>query len=128
MECIEKLIMALNHFPVKIMCRLFVLNNTKGYIQIVKPSDFVKTKMYYNFRDDLVKSMINNIKQGHIWISGNYSTLLGNGVEMLQQPIALMYTTSLLKSKYVSIKSFSTLLINRTFPEHICGLLLPSIV
>lgn len=50
-------------------------------------SDFAKTKIYYDFRNDLVKSMIDNVKQGHIWISGNYSTLLGNGIEMLQHAI-----------------------------------------
>lgn len=48
---------------------------------------FCKTKMYYDFRDDLVRSMLRNLKQGHVLINGNYSTLLGNGIEMLQHSI-----------------------------------------
>ena len=50
-------------------------------------NNFCKTKMYYDFRDDLIRSMLRNLKQGHILINGNYSTLLGNGVEMLQHSI-----------------------------------------
>lgn len=48
---------------------------------------FCKTKMYYDFRDDLVKGEIRNLKKGHVLISGNYSTLMGNGMEMLQESI-----------------------------------------
>lgn len=48
---------------------------------------FSKTKLYDNFRVDLVKSFIKNMKKGHIFVDGNYSTLLGNGIEMLQSAI-----------------------------------------
>lgn len=48
---------------------------------------FSKTKLYYDFRNDLVKSMQRNLKQGHILINGTYATLLGNGIEMLQHSI-----------------------------------------
>lgn len=50
-------------------------------------SNFAKTKMYIEFRNDLVKSLLRELKQGHVLINGNYSTLLGNGYEMLQQAI-----------------------------------------
>jgi hypothetical protein len=59
-------------------------------------SKFSKTKLYYDFRNDLVKSMINNVKQGHVLINGNYSTLLGNGIEMLQQAIGTFKGESIL--------------------------------
>ena len=49
--------------------------------------NFAKTKMYIEFRNDLVKSLLRELKQGHVLINGNYSTLLGNGYEMLQQAI-----------------------------------------
>lgn len=48
---------------------------------------FAKTKLYYNFRDDLVKGAIRKLKQGHILINGNYSTMMGNGLEMLYAAI-----------------------------------------
>ncbi len=50
-------------------------------------ADFAKTKLYYDFRNDLVRSLIRELKQGHILINGNYSTLLGNGYELLRQSI-----------------------------------------
>lgn len=57
---------------------------------------FAKTKMYRDFRNDLVKGFIRNLKQGHILLRGNYSTLLGNGLEMLQQAIGVFSGTSVL--------------------------------
>lgn len=50
-------------------------------------SNFAKTKLYQDFRKDLVKSLLRELRQGHVLINGNYSTLLGNGYEMLQQAI-----------------------------------------
>ncbi len=49
--------------------------------------DFTKTKYYLDFRDELVNSMIKNLKRGHVLVNGNYSTLFGNGLEMLKQSI-----------------------------------------
>lgn len=45
---------------------------------------FAHTKMYYDFRDDLIKGELRNLRRGHVLISGNYSTLMGNGLEMLK--------------------------------------------
>lgn len=44
---------------------------------------FTKTKLYKEFRDDLVKGELRNLKRGHVLVNGNYSTLMGNGLEML---------------------------------------------
>lgn len=57
-------------------------------------NDFAKTKMYYEFRNDLIRGFIRNLKQGHVLLSGNYSTLLGNGIEMLRASIGIFDGTS----------------------------------
>lgn len=48
---------------------------------------FANTKLYYDFRDDLIKGELRNLKRGHVLVNGNYSTLIGNGMEMLQHSI-----------------------------------------
>lgn len=48
---------------------------------------FADTKIYQQFRDDLVKSFIKNLRLGHLLVQGNYSTICGNPIEMLKQSI-----------------------------------------
>lgn len=48
---------------------------------------FTETKWYRDFVCELIRSYKNNIKQGHVLIDGNYSTLFGNPYEMLLQSI-----------------------------------------
>lgn len=48
---------------------------------------FINTKIYKEFRDAIVKGFFRNLRRGHILICGNYSTLLGNGLELLKQAI-----------------------------------------
>ena len=57
---------------------------------------FSNTKLYYEFRDDLIKGKIRNLKKGHVLINGNYSTIMGNGVEMLQASIGMFNGESVL--------------------------------
>jgi hypothetical protein len=49
--------------------------------------NFTKTKYYQQFLHDLLASFYKNLKNGHVLVHGNYSTLLGNPIEMLQQTI-----------------------------------------
>lgn len=49
--------------------------------------NFTKTKYYQEFLHDLLASYYKNLKNGHVFVNGNYSTLLGNPIEMLQQSI-----------------------------------------
>jgi hypothetical protein len=49
--------------------------------------NFTQTKYYQEFLTDLLRSYYKNLKNGHIYVNGNYSTLLGNPIEMLQQAI-----------------------------------------
>lgn len=44
---------------------------------------FKDTKLYYNFRNDVVENQKNRLKEGHILLSGTNATLFGNGPEML---------------------------------------------
>ena len=49
--------------------------------------NFTQTKYYQEFLIDLLRSYYKNLKNGHVYVNGNYSTLLGNPIEMLQQSI-----------------------------------------
>lgn len=99
-------------------------------------SKFVDTKLYNNFRKELTRSIIKNYRYGHIWISGNYETLLGNGLEMLQQAIGtfdgesvigkgnihtkrFLYDTKLLGTRSPHINSGNILLVNNVANEMI---------
>ena len=44
---------------------------------------FEDTKLYYNFRNDVVESQKDRLKKGHILLRGTNATLFGNGPEML---------------------------------------------
>lgn len=48
---------------------------------------FQYTKLYQDFCNDLVASLIKNLRCGHIWVRGNYSTICGNPIEMLKESI-----------------------------------------
>lgn len=58
--------------------------------------DFHKTKIYYDFKKDLCRSYIKNIKKGHVLVDGTYATLFGNPYEMLLQSIGKFDGTSVL--------------------------------
>lgn len=69
-------------------------------------SKFVDTKLYNDFRKELTKSMLKEYRKGHIWISGNYETLIGNGIEMLQSAIGVFEGESVLGIGNVHTKRF----------------------
>lgn len=46
--------------------------------------DFAKTKIFQNYRKEIISSFKENAQKGHILIDGNYSTLCGNAPEMLK--------------------------------------------
>ena len=49
--------------------------------------DFAKTKLYTDFRYDLVRSLLKELRTGHVLVHGTYATLCGNPLEMLQAAI-----------------------------------------
>lgn len=83
---------------------------------------FSRTKMYYDFRNDLVKGEIRNLKRGHVLVNGNYSTLMGNGLEMLRQSIGEFDGSSALKPGEIHSTRFEygkQLLCSRS--PHVCA-------
>ena len=85
-------------------------------------ANFAKTQLYYDFRNDLVKSLIRELKKGHILVNGNYSTLLGNGYEMLQQSIGTFEGKSVIGKGNIHSKRFEydkTILGSRS--PHVCS-------
>lgn len=45
---------------------------------------FDETELYANFRDDVVRSLKERLKRGHILLNGTNATLFGNGTELLK--------------------------------------------
>uniref|UniRef100_UPI00280C2604 hypothetical protein n=1 Tax=uncultured Thomasclavelia sp. TaxID=3025759 RepID=UPI00280C2604 len=58
---------------------------------------FEDTKIYYEFKKDLCRSYIKNMKKGHVLLDGTYATLFGNPYEMLLQSIGRFDGTSVLE-------------------------------
>lgn len=56
--------------------------------------DFSKTKLYTDFRNDLVKSLLKELRLGHVLVNGTYCTLCGNPIEMLEQAIGKFHGKS----------------------------------
>lgn len=60
--------------------------------------EFARTKTYDCFRKDLLKSYISKLRQGHILVNGNYSTICGNPIEMLNQSIGKFDGNTIMKA------------------------------
>ena len=67
---------------------------------------FANTKLYYDFRDDLVRGEIRNLKKGHVLVEGYYSTIMGNGFEMLLASIGRFNGESTLAVGNIHSKRF----------------------
>lgn len=67
---------------------------------------FAQTKIYKDFKDSIVKGFYRNLKRGHILLNGNYSTLLGNGIELLQQAIGTFSGESIIGKNAIHSKRF----------------------
>lgn len=68
---------------------------------------FAETKLYHNFKCDLTKAYVKNLRCGHILVNGNYSTLLGNPIEMLTQAIGTFDGLSQIGTGSIHSKRFS---------------------
>ena len=58
---------------------------------------FENTKTYYDFKKDLIRSYLKNMKRGHILLNGTYATLFGNPYEMLTSAVGEFTGGSVLK-------------------------------
>lgn len=67
---------------------------------------FTKTKLYSDFRTDLVRSLLKELKCGHVLVHGTYATLCGNPIEMLQAAIGRFKGKSVLGVGNIHCKKF----------------------
>lgn len=67
---------------------------------------FADTKLYHDFRADIIKSFTKNLRLGHVLVNGNYETLLGNPVEMLLSAIGRFSGDSILGVGNIHTKRF----------------------
>lgn len=68
---------------------------------------FAKTRLYFAFKKDLTKAWVKNLRCGHVLVNGNYSTLLGNPVEMLKEAIHAFDGVSVLEKGTIHSKRFA---------------------
>lgn len=68
---------------------------------------FTETRYYLDFLHDLLASFYRTLKNGHVMVNGNYSTLVGNPVEMLQQSIGVFNGESQLGIGNIHTKRFA---------------------
>lgn len=74
---------------VTLMERPMLDKNDVVYHLMCVNENFARTKYYQEFLHDLLASYYKNLKNGHVYVNGNYSTLLGNPIEMLQQAVGI---------------------------------------
>lgn len=86
-EVVRHFIKYPNVDDVELMERPMSSKNDVVYSLMSVNDNFTKTKYYHDFLVDLLRSYYKNLKNGHVYVNGNYSTLLGNPIEMLQQAI-----------------------------------------
>ena len=67
---------------------------------------FTNTRLYHDFKKDLVKSLIKNLRKGHVLVNGTYATMFGNGLEMLKESIGHFYGKSEIGIGYMYSKRF----------------------
>ena len=64
------------------------LDSSKMIYNLLMINDkFAETRLFYNFKQEIIKSYKNNLRKGHVLVNGNYSVLCGNGYEMLKATI-----------------------------------------
>jgi len=67
---------------------------------------FAQTKVFKDFRNNLVRGFVRNLKRGHVLVNGNYSTLFGNPIEMLKQTIGKFDGTTDVLPKSIHCTNF----------------------
>lgn len=68
---------------------------------------FSETKLYHEFVQDVSRAFKKNLRRGHLLVHGNYSTLLGNPIEMLYSSIGQFDGMSQIGVGNVYNKSFA---------------------
>ena len=68
--------------------------------------EFTRTKLFQDFKKETVHAYISELKLGHIIVNGNYSTLCGNPMELLQHVIGRFDGESMLGVGHIHTKRF----------------------
>ncbi len=76
------------------LSNIFKNKNEMIYTMMKASQAFYNTKYFYDFKKEICKSYLNNLKKGHILIDGNYSVLFGNPYEMLLHSIGEFHIQS----------------------------------
>ena len=80
---------------------VFKDKNEIVYTMLNLSDEFSKTKYFYDFKKDVCKAYLKNMKKGHILINGNYSVLFGNPYEMLLHTIGEFDGTTSLPPEHI---------------------------
>lgn len=83
--------------------------------------NFCNTTLYKQFKTDLIRSYKSKLRAGHVLVKGNYSTLLGNPMEMLLHAIGKFNGESYLGTGCVCNTTFANgeVLLGSRSP-HVC--------
>jgi hypothetical protein len=76
------------------------------YQMLILNDDIKKTSMFYNFKKEFIRAYIANMRKGHILVNGNYSTMMGNGYEMLLESIGKFLGGSVIEKEHVMTVRF----------------------
>lgn len=79
----------INYCPKELYPRPYLSNSDIVCTIMGINEDFCKTRWYQTFRNNVVRKIIKDLKSGKVLVHGNYSTLLGNPVEMLMESIGI---------------------------------------
>ncbi len=98
-------------------------SNDVVYQMLGVTDDFAKTKMYYDFKTEAIKAFKKTLRRGHVLVNGNYSTLLGNPVEMMYAAIGSFNGDSLIGAGniYSTRFAFDTAILGSRSPHVTVG-------
>ena len=86
---------SLNHFGKNRYCDGLAERADVIFTLMHQYPHFDETELYANFRDDVVRSLKERLKRGHILLNGTNATLFGNGTELLKYLASEDFTSEL---------------------------------
>ena len=67
---------------------------------------FTETRLYNEFKNEIIRAYLKNVRLGHVLVNGNYSTMVGNPLEMLYAIIGQFDGQSMLGVGNIHTKCF----------------------
>lgn len=84
-----------------------ISKNDIFYKMIGISNEFCKTKIYRDFMRETVSAFVKNTRKGHVYVNGNYSTICGNPIELLQHSIGKFNGESVIGKGNISTTRFA---------------------